>query len=74
MTEKMSIPAQMEVVRETNSDEDVSSERQTRPQKLRRRGEEDDTKAAKGRGTDNGVLTEGGGPGRKSKACECIGI
>lgn len=53
---------QMEPIEETK--ENASPEKQERPQKLRKRGEDDDIKAAKSRAVGEGV-----GPGRKSKAC-----
>ena len=52
----------MEPIEETK--ENASPEKQERPQKLRKRGEDDDIKAAKSR-----AMGEGVGPGRKSKAC-----
>lgn len=63
MAGKMSI--QMEPIEDTK--DNGSPEKQGRPQKLRKRGEDDDIKAAKSRAVGEGV-----GPGRKSKACRCI--
>lgn len=66
MTGKTNI--QMEPIVEMKND-DVSPEKHDRPQKLRRKAEDDDIKAAKLRSVGEGV-----GPGRKSKACECFRI
>jgi hypothetical protein len=62
MAGKMSV--QMEPIEKAK--DNGSPGKQEQSQKLRKRGEDDDVKAAKSRAVGEGV-----GPGRKSKACRC---